>query len=479
MLSLFYTLYYIGWSLAIPVLILLSKTFVPKWEAGLSDKLGKLNQEDFPDLNKVKKSLQATRNLQGPIWFHAVSVGELNALIPLLSFFSGLRIVLSVTTETAYQMAKNKLEDEIVNNRIKLFYMPWDHPAIVKKVLFRIRPCAIILMESEIWPALLLEAQKLNIKLAIINAKLSDKSLRSYKFLSSIFFPIFSTLDLVLCQSPADSRKYLSMKVPKEKIFMTGNMKFSAIQSKSYSEALRFRDLVGYDKNDLIVVCGSTHEEEEALLISIFQELKVLYPNLRLILAPRHPERFDTVEDFINSAAKLIPIRMSKLKKSINARARLNLAEKASISDILKAVSQVDDHEDLDNLKINSADDVILVDTIGDLMDIYSISNIAFVGGTINEKVGGHNVLEPASCGIPVVIGPFFHKNKFMVETLQDAGGIKIAEAKEDIRLILQSLIIDADTRVLMGAQAKNLTEKNKKISYNVAEKIKLELLNL
>lgn len=479
MLRFFYFLYYIGWSLALPILIVLSKTLVPKWQAGLENKLGKFNSEDFPDLAKAKKSIQPTRHLQGPIWFHAVSVGELNALIPLLKFFSGLRIVLSVTTQTAYQMAQNKLQDDLENNRIKLFYMPWDHPEIIQKTLLRIRPCAIILMESEIWPALLLESKKLGIKLAIINAKLSDKSLKLYQLLPQVFYPIFKTVDLVLCQSPADSRKYLTMRVSKDKIFMTGNMKFSALPSKSSAEALQFRELIGYKNSDLVITCGSTHEEEEALLISIFQELKTLYPNLRLILAPRHPERFSTVEDFINSAAKLVPIRLSKLKKSINARARLNLEEKASISDILKAVLETDDYEDLDNLKVNSANDVILVDTIGDLMDVFAISNIAFVGGTINEKIGGHNVLEPASCGIPVVIGPFYHKNKFMVETLEEAGGVKIAEAKEDIRIILDSLIKNADLRILMGAQAKNLTEKHKKITFNVAEKIKSELLNL
>ena len=112
-------------------------------------------------------------------------------------------------------------------------------------------------------------------------------------------------------------------------------------------------------------------------------------------------------------------------------------------------------------------------------MDIFAISNIAVIGGTINEKIGGHNVLEPASCGIPVVIGPFYYKNKFMVETLEEAGGIRIAEAKEDLRLILDSLIKNADLRILIGAQGKNLTQKHKKITFNVAEKIKSELLNL
>lgn len=476
MQALCYFLYYIGWSIAVPVLVLAAKTLVPKWEAGLDERLGKLNPEDFPELASGKPGVnfRSGEHLQGPIWFHAVSVGELNALIPLLKFFAGLRLVLTVTTQTARQMAENKLADDLEHNRIKLFYMPWDHPEIVRNVLMRVKPSALILMESEIWPGLLTEAKQLNIPTAIINAKISDKSHKLYQALSFFFVPIFQKIDLVLAQSPADSRKYISMHLDKHRIFMTGNIKFSALPNKSSQEAESFRELLGYRKNDLVIACGSTHEEEEALLVAIFQELKSTYPNIRLILAPRHPERFNIVTDIINSAAKLEPIKLSLIKKSISSK--IKLTDKASITDILKASTQ---EISSDHQEIESANEVLLVDTIGDLMDIYALANIAIVGGTINETVGGHNVLEPASCGIPVLIGPHYHKNRFVVETLEEAGGLIIAETKEDIRIELEKLILNADKRILMGAEAKSLTEKHRKISYDVAEKIKSKLLHL
>lgn len=390
-------------------------------------RLGNLDKNIFPT---------ESDSLEKPVWFHAVSVGELNALIPIFKNFQGMRLVLSVTTQTAFELAQTKLKNEIEHNQIRLFYMPWDHPWIVNKVLARIRPRAIILMESEIWPALIYEAKKRSVKLLIINAKISDSSFEMYKSFYFIFRPIFSMFDLILAQSPAYSRHYIELGVPKNKVFMEGNMKFSVLPSLKYDKD-EFKESLGYKSEDLIWVCASTHEEEEAILISIFQELKDQFQNLKLIIAPRHPERFSIVENLINSAAKLIPVRLSA------------------------------------NQRIESQDDVLLVDTIGDLYDIFCISNIAFVGGTLNEKVGGHNVLEPASCNIPVFIGPFYHKNRAVVDMLEEAQGLYIAETKEEIKIFLKDLLSHPDKRVLMGANAKKLVDLNKKIVFNVANKIK------
>ena len=393
-------------------------------------RLGNLDPSIFPT---------ESDNLEKPVWFHAVSVGELNALIPIFRNFQGMRMVLSVTTKTAYQLAETKLKDDLENNRIRLFYMPWDHPVIVKKVISRIRPGAIILMESEIWPALISEAHKQGIKLAIINAKLSDSSFESYRNFYFIFRPIFTKFDLLLVQSPNDSRKFIRLGIDKSKIFMMGNMKFSVMPSLKHNRE-EFREELGYNKEDLVWVCGSTHEEEEALLISIFQELRREFPNLRLVLAPRHPERFSVVENFINSAARLLPVRLSAKKK------------------------------------IENQDGILLVDTIGDLYDIYSISDFAFVGGTLNEGVGGHNVLEPASCQVPVLIGPSYYKNTQIVEMLEEMEGLFVAETKEEIRLFVQSLLANSGKRVLMGVNAKKLVDENKKIIFNVSEKLKEEI---
>jgi len=423
----FNILYLFIWTLILPALCLLAHSFIPKWKPGLKMRLGELDPTIFPT---------ESEGIERPVWFHAVSVGELNALIPIFNNFQGMRIVLSLTTHTAYNLAQSKLKEEIETNRIRVFYMPWDHPNIVKKVITRIKPRAIVLMESEIWPALINEAHSRKIKLIIINAKLSDSSFENYRNLYFIFRPIFSKFDLLMTQSPNDSRKFIRLGINKSKILMTGNMKFSILPSQKRNKE-EFRQDLGYTSKDLLWVCGSTHEEEEVVLISIFQEIREEFPELRLILAPRHPERFSIVEDMINSAAKLIPVRLSS------------------------------------SLKIETQEDILLVDTIGDLYDIYSISDLAFVGGTLNLKVGGHNVLEPASCKIPVLVGPSYHKNTQIIDMLEESEGLLVAETKEDIRILLKDLLSNSHKRILMGVNAKKLVDDNKKIIFTVAQKLK------
>ncbi len=248
---------------------------------------------------------------------------------------------------------------------------------------------------------------------------------------------------------------------------------------------------MGYKTNDIVWVCGSTHPEEEMLLTAIFQELKEEIPQLRLVLAPRHPERFGVVETIINSAARLTPIRLSHIKESLQAYAQyrdnkvssnlIKLAEnkstvdteKISLDQVLYDVTQSE--AEAPN-RTYTADDVLLVDTIGDLMDIYSIADIAFVGGTMNDKVGGHNILEPAACRVAVVIGPHYYKNTEMVNMMHEADALIIADTKEDLRLAILELALNPDKRILMGSEAKNLTEKNRRIVIDVADLIKKEI---
>jgi 3-deoxy-D-manno-octulosonic-acid transferase len=348
-------------------------------------------------------------------------------------------------------------------------------------------------MESEIWPALIHESYKRKIKVMIVNAKLSDSSYKLYKKLYPLIGWMFQKLSLILVQSPQDSRKYIDMKIDKNRIFMTGNMKFSALPNVKLERSAKLRSLLGYKDSHIVWVCGSTHPEEETLLTAIFQELKAELPQLRLILAPRHPERFGVVEDIINSAARLTPIRLSHIKESLLGYARyredgtvssnlIKLAEKGStieseklsLDKVLYDVSQMSDMSTPN--RTYSADDVLLIDTIGDLMDIYSIADIAFVGGTINETVGGHNVLEPAACRVPVIIGPHYYKNTAMVNMMDEADALIIAETKEDLRLAVLELALNPDKRILMGSEAKNLTDRNKRIVIDVAELLKKEI---
>ena len=172
----FLIIYTLVWTLIVPLLALMALTIVPKWRDGLMMKLGVL-----PKLSK-----------SGYIWFHAVSVGELNALLPLLRQFEGTKILLSTSTVTAQNMAKKKLKAKLEAQELELIYMPWDHPLIIQAALNQIKPVAIVLMETEIWPALIHLARKQNIPVAVINARLADASFAAYKKIKGFFQWIFA-----------------------------------------------------------------------------------------------------------------------------------------------------------------------------------------------------------------------------------------------------------------------------------------------
>lgn len=433
-LHLFRIVYFIAWSFIVPVLYVLAHTLVPKWKPGLDMKMGKFKNRFMPHC----------------IWFHAVSVGELNALIPMLKYFEGTHIILSTSTVTAQNMAAKKLAEEIELNKISLIYMPWDHPYIVRKVLDGMKPQAIVLTETEIWPALIGAARKRGIKVAMVNARLSDSSFGSYQWLSMIAKWIFQSVGIVLAQSPNDSRKFLKLGVDPDKVYMTGNIKYASTPYQDRQTSRKFRKQLGYLDSNLLIVAASTHPEEEATMLSVFQELQEIYPDLRLVLAPRHPERFTVVEDYIQSAAKLETVRYSEIKSQVEQGTLLrNYAE----------------HE------------VLMVDTIGDLMQIISAADLCFVGGTLVDKVGGHNVLEPASAGVPTVIGPYYFKNIDTVDKLEGAGGLFVAETKEEFRETLRVLISNVDLRVSTGAAAHKLVKENQKILADTARKLRQYIL--
>lgn len=433
-------IYTIIWTLLLPVLSLLSLTVIKKWRDGLKMRLGNFPMHFNPNA----------------IWFHAVSVGELNAILPLLKLFDGLNIILSTSTQTAQNMAKTKLKNEILNNRIQLIYMPWDHPVIVEKTLNKMQPSMLVLMETEIWPALITEAHNRNIPVAVINARLADKSYDAYKMGKSFFEFIFNKISLVLAQSPNDSRKFLELGVSKDKLYMTGNIKFAGTRAVSETEAQRLKKFLGYTDEHCILLAASTHEQEEPFITSIFQELKSDFPNLRLILGPRHPERFDTVEDYVQAAAHLETVRYSRVKEFIkrNDNGSYNFDESLGTA-------------------INSANDVLMVDTIGDLTQIMSFASVCFVGGTLNENVGGHNVLEPAVYGVPVLVGAHYFKNTETVQMMKDAGALEVAESLQDLKLVLKNLLDNPDMMVMMGHKSHKLMQKNKQIVAETSKHLK------
>jgi 3-deoxy-D-manno-octulosonic-acid transferase len=428
MISIFFFFYELVWIILIPILYILSRTIVPKWRNGFKQRMG-LDLGSFPSK---------------PIWFHAVSVGELNALIPLLTFFDGFNIVLSTTTESSQELAQKKFAHKIDEGRIKLIYMPFDSPSTIEKTFMLIKPEALIIMETEIWPSLIHTASQKQVPIAIINARLADKSFNNYKKAYFFFHWIFNKISLVLAQTPEDSRKFLSLNVSPEKVFMTGNIKFAVLPSSKKDQNPDLKRSMGFNYGDLVIIAASTHVGEEAAILSMYQELRLKYANLKLAIAPRHPDRFSVVEELILSAAKLNPVRYSKT----------SFKKKNEDNELLKS------------------EDILLVDTIGDLMNFFAISDIAFVGGTLVDGIGGHNVLEPAAFALPVVVGPFYYKNTDIVEQMEKAGALEVVESKLELKEFMELLLESKERRVIMGSQAYKIVTENRKILKTIADKL-------
>lgn len=428
MINVFFFFYELIWLILTPILYFLSRTYIKKWQNSFQSRMG-INLGDFPSK---------------AVWFHAVSVGELNALLPLLSFFDGFNIVLSTTTETAQELAKKKLAHKINDGRLKIIYMPYDAPSIIENTFRKMQPKALILMETEIWPSLIYTAAKKNVPVAIVNARLADKSFKNYKRAYFFFHWLFSKISLILAQTPEDSRKFLSLNVSPDKVFMTGNIKFAVLPSSKKDINSSLKVSMGFSKKNILIIAASTHPGEEAALISMYQELRLKHPELRLAIAPRHPERFSVVEDLILSAAKLEVIKYSNspFKKR---------------------------GEETPSLK---SEDIMLIDTIGDLMNFFAISDIAFVGGTLIDKIGGHNVLEPAAFALPVIVGPFYYKNTEIVEQMEKIGALEVVESNLELKEFIELLLNSNERRIIMGSQGYKIVSENRKILKTITDKL-------
>lgn len=428
MISIFFFFYELVWVILIPILFILSHTYVPKWRNSFKQRLAH-DQGTFPS---------------SPVWFHAVSVGELNALLPLLTFFDTYNIVLSTTTETSQELAKKKLAHRLDDGRLKIIYMPFDSPSIIEKTFMNIKPKALIIMETEIWPSLLFHAHKRKVPVAIINARLADKSINNYKKAYFFFHWVFSKISLILAQTPEDSRKFLSMNVSPEKVFMTGNIKFAVLPSSKKDQNPDLKRSLGFSATDIVLTAASTHPGEEAALISMYQELRIKHPELKLAIAPRNPDRFSVVEELILSAAKL---EVAKYSQS-------NFKKRGENNPLLRS------------------EDIILIDTIGDLMNFFAVSDIAFVGGTLVNGVGGHNVLEPAAFALPVVVGPFYYKNIDIVEQMEKASALEVVESNLELKDFIELLLESKERRIIMGSQAYKIVNENRKILKTVVDKL-------
>ena len=357
------------------------------------------------------------------IWVHAVSVGEVLAVSRLVKTLDAAWpdyfVAISTTTRTGQALARERFGA----NRV--FYCPLDLPWAVRAYLNALKPRLLVLAETEFWPNLLSGCFRRGIPVAVVNARISDRSWPRYRRLRWLWAPFLRRLSAVLAQSETDAGRLRAIGCAPERVSVAGNLKFDV---RSAWEADPTRLLKALTQDLRFVVAGSTLEGEEAALLEAWPALLEADPRLALVLAPRHPERFEAV------AASLGKSGLDWVKRS---DWRLQKA---------------------DELTPVKPGTVLLLDTIGELSSIYSLASAAFVGGSL-IPAGGHNPLEPAQFGVPIVMGPNYANFRAITEDLRAHDGIRIA-AKDELASTLIKLIQDRAAAEAMGLRAKQVFEQ-------------------
>src|SRR5580698_291583 len=318
------------------------------------------------------------------IWLHAVSVGEVLAVSRLVAELDArlpqYRVLISTTTQTGQALARERF------GAARVFYCPLDLPWAVRAYLKALQPAMLVLAETEFWPNLLSGCFRRGVPVVVVNARISDRSWPRYQRLRRLWRPFLGRLAAVLAQSEIDATRLLALGCAPERVAVSGNLKFDVRAGEPATATRLIGELAGELR---LAVAGSTLEGEEATLLAAWPEILAAEPDLAMVLAPRHPERFDSVAELLG-------------RSGFPWRRRSVLGENTLVSG-----------------------EIVLLDSIGELASVYSLASVAFVGGSL-VPAGGHNPLEPAQFGVPVVMGPHFANFRGIVEALQSKDAIKI-----------------------------------------------------
>jgi len=363
-----------------------------------------------------------------PLWLHAASMGEAALIPPLIEALQkeapGYKTAISTMTQTGQDRAAR------INQGSVTFFLPLDFLFSVALSLGRIKPSALVLMETELWPNLMWLCYARRIPVFIVNARLSDRSLPWYRFFGFLFRPLLNQVECIACQSPEDAERYKSLGVDPGKIINAGNIKYDTIRRPvSREQKMKLRADLGFSQEDLILVAGSTREGEEEIILNAWAGLS---DRIKLIIAPRHPERFSTVEQILSN--KNIPFSQ---RSKLNGSAR--------------------------------SQDVLLLDSMGELVDAYSAGDVALVGGSL-VPVGGHNPLEPAALGLPVIFGPYMSNARESAHGLLAAQGAVQVSTAGELRSILEKLSSDRESISHIGGKAMKMVEEKRGVSEKAAK---------
>ena len=370
---------------------------------------------------KLKNQLGFVTKTSGKvIWVHCVSVGEFNAARPLidqiLDIYPEHKLAITTTTITGAEAVRNHYQDRVIH-----YFFPFDLPFIVGPFVNKINPVACILLETEIWPNLINNLNKKAIPVMLINARLSERSLNKYqKFSSKLVQKTINQLTLIGSQNNPSSERFLSLGALPDKVVTVGNLKFDSNEKDNPNTTQSLQQMIGQRR---VVVFASTREGEEKKIIQSYVNLKDKFDAL-LIIVPRHPERFDEVFNLIVDSGLKVKRRS-------------------------------------DGLGCDESIQVLLGDSMGELLSYYSVCDIAFIGGSLIDT-GGQNMLEAAAASKPILFGPsVFNFEKIAQLFLEKDAAIQVGDA-DDLMKTISALLLDDTKRQKLGENAKNSFEKNR-----------------
>lgn len=364
----------------------------------------------------------AAPELSGSIWVHAVSVGEVIAAVPMIrelqARYPDRPLVVTTMTPTGSERVQAMLGDSVFH-----VYAPYDTPGAIKRFLRRVSPKVLIIMETEIWPNMVCCSRKAGVEVVLANARLSEKSARGYGRLAALTRRIFSSISKVVAQHRSDAERFLALGVSDAQLTVSGSVKFDIDISADLREKARLeRRKLGLESRP-VWLCASTHEGEEGLILQAFSQVREALPDAILLIAPRHPERFNLVAEQI--AAEGWTLRQ---------RSKGESGEQA---------------------------EVLLLDTMGELLLLFGCADVATVGGSLIDR-GGHNSLEPAAWGVPLINGPSDYNFSAISGLLQDAGALIIVDSAERLASEVQLLFQNETLRRERGALARGVVEQNR-----------------
>ena len=364
------------------------------------------------------------RAASGGVWLHAVSVGEVQACAPLVLALSRRHphLPLTVTTFTPTGAARARA---LVGHLATVRYVPFDLPGAVRRFLTRIQPQLAVILETELWPNLYRECGRRRIPLVLASARVSERSLGRYRRLGALFRDAVSTAVIVAAQAEGDAARFRALGAAPDSTHVTGNLKFDFELPEGLAE--RGRQLrEEYAPGRELWVAGSTHEGEEAAVLEAQRQVRAAHPQALVAIAPRHPARFPAVAQQLETAGVAF-VRRSEGESTRGAR----------------------------------PPEVLLLDSLGELLEFYAAADVAFVGGSLTP-VGGHNLLEPAALGVPVLTGPNNFNGPEVAQLLISRGAARVVRNPQELGVAVSALLADPAERERIGALGRNSVEASR-----------------